>query len=392
MRATRGERGFLLGYIMIVAAILSLVAMLLLQSAQSGAVATRSIEVKNNSFNAAEAGLNSALEALDRNIDEATTRTETLADGYKYTYSIYPNFHGSLSQLMNDPGEVLGGKGGSDQVSVPAGGAVIVVEGTGPSGERPTVLEAAVTVDTAMLAYPHYALTSGLNVQGVLADAASSGQPAITVHANGSITARNASSLTIQSEASGKTNTLPTGKTNAPQVTLPMVSQFDYMVASYKNQATTYGTDGDVYLPDGSLLASSYRCPTLPAGESCLLFYDGALTMTSQQTTLNGPWTMIVDGDLSMSGTGALLFAARPSLLIVNGNAKLLKAAQINAYLEVKGSTTLSSAATLTGAILTLGTLTFTDGSGGGIDYDPSVIPPGRAMTGLVKIISYAEF
>jgi hypothetical protein len=42
---------------------------------------------------------------------------------------------------------------------------------------------------------------------------------------------------------------------------------------------------------------------------------------------------------------------------------------------------------------MSLGTLTFSGGgNAGGIVYDPAVIPPSHALTGLVKIVTYAEY
>jgi hypothetical protein len=407
MRETRrsAARGFLLGYVMVVAAILSVVAMLLLESAETAAIDARQVEVKNQSFNAAEAGLNAALDALDKSLGVSASRSETLADGYHYTYYIHPNFNGSVSQVIDDPGEGSeggdhnggmgqGGNQAKDKVNIPAGGAVIVVVGTGPNGERSTTLEAAVTLDVTQLSYPMYAIVSGLNMQGAYASVLSASGASggdLVLHANGSITARTTQAYKGRAEASGSTNTLPPGITRASQVPLPMVSQFDYMVASYKNQAMAYLGASNVYVQSGGQLQPIYSCP-IAQSQGCLLFYDGSLTMTTQQTTLNGPWTMVVNGDLCMGSGGALRFQNRPSLLIVNGNAKILNASLISAYLEVKGSTTLSGSAAITGAILTLGTLTFSDGSGGGFTYDPTVIPPEHAMTGLVKIISYAEY
>jgi hypothetical protein len=77
----------------------------------------------------------------------------------------------------------------------------------------------------------------------------------------------------------------------------------------------------------------------------------------------------------------------------VNGNARFDGSSFVSGYVQVKGSTTLGGGGLFTGAIMSLGTLTFNGGGvSGGIAYDPSVIPPSRALTGLVKVVTYAEY
>ena len=458
MRVTerRNARGFLLVYVLLVVAILAVISMLLLESAENGAIDARQVEVKNASFDAAEAGLNAALEALDLSLSQSTSRSATLANGFHYRYHIHPNFSGSLPISIDDPGETSegddqkgddgggggsggGGSGGSgsggsggggegrgsgDLITLPPGGAVIVSVGAGPNGERVTTLEAAVTADVAQLTYPQYAIIAGLNIQGTYSAAltmpagagggavgsgggggggggggasaggsgGSSGGSGAGVHANGTITARVTRAFQTDSEASGTTNTLQPHTKRTAQVPLPMVSQFDYMVASYKNQASSAGGLNNVYLAQDAPLQSNYDCVSPPLGQSCLLFFDGPLELVSQLISFTGQWTMVVNGNLTMSGGAALIFRERPSLLIVNGNAYISGTGPTTAYLQVKGSTSLGGNVQYTGAIMSLGSVTFEDGSAGGFTYDPTVIPPGRAMVGLVKIISYAEY
>jgi hypothetical protein len=170
-----------------------------------------------------------------------------------------------------------------------------------------------------------------------------------------------------------------------------MVSQFDFMVASYKNQATSAGGPYNVFVAQNAPLQTNYDCSP-PAGQSCLLYYDGPLDLESQITSFTGQWTMVVNGNLTLGGGAALIFHDRPALLIVDGNAYITGSGPTTAYLQVKGSASLSGSVQFAGAIMSLGSVTFLDGSSGGFTYDPTVIPPGRAMVGLVKIISYAEY
>ncbi|HET9344014.1 MAG TPA: hypothetical protein VFO25_13990 [Candidatus Eremiobacteraceae bacterium] len=400
-----GQRGFLLVYALVIVSILALVATLVLASADQAASDARQTEVKNESFDASEAGLNAALDALDTSLLNTGSRSATLSNGFKYTYAIYPNLLGGQPQTITDPAQgllnsvltTLGGllqtlsqPQGGNTIAIPALGAVIVSVGTGPRGERPTVLEAAVTVEIGSLSYPHYAALTGLNIQGSYqAPFATGGGNAITLHANESIRADVPAAFQGRAEAGGETNTIPPGTTHASMISLPMVSQFDYMVASMKNQAQSGANPDDFYQTKGSALDPTYTCG---ASHSCVLFYDGPLKVTSGQTTFTGLWTVIVNGNLTVNGGAGLNFQSRPSELVVNGTAIIDGNGATAAYLEVKGGTKLAGDSTFTGAIMTLGTLTFDGGDSGSFTYDPTVIPPVRPLAGLVKVISYAEY
>lgn len=411
MRATnprttaRSGRGFLVVYALVIVSILALVATLVLASADAAATNARQTEVKNESFDASEAGLNAALDALDTSLLNTQSRTATLSNGFRYKYAIYPNLLGTNPLSITDPAQnvldslltTVGGllqtltqPQGGGTIAIPALGAVVVSVGTGPHGERPTVLEAAVTVEIGSLTYPHYAALTGLNVQGEYdAPFNTGGGNAITIHANESVRAQVSAAFQGRAEAAGGTNTLPPNTTRAASISLPMVSQFDYMVASMKNQAQSGTNPAYEYLAKNSALGSSYSC-TGP--QNCVLFYDGPLKLTSGQSTFSGPWTVVVNGNLSIAGAGGINFQNRPSELIVNGTADLSDTGSTTAYLESKGGVKLAGDATFGGAVMTLGTLTFAGGGNGSFTYDPSVIPGARPLAGLVKVISYAEY
>jgi hypothetical protein len=383
-------RGFVLPYVLGFAAVLAVIAMMLLQSANNASESTFSIQDKNAVFDAAEAGLNAALDDLDVSLLTGATRTSTLPNGYNFTYTIYPNFLGSVVKLINDPIT------GTGQINIPIGGAIIDSTGTDPTGTRSTTVEAAVSVDTTQLTYPHVAVAGGLDIQGSydpLGITDPSGTNSASVHANGNITASVGGGVQGPASASGLVNSLPPGTTSAPAVPLPTVSQFDYMVASYKSQATVIGGPTNLYVPAGGSLSSNYVCSGLGILLGCLLFYDGTLDQSTQGVTFSGPWTMVVNGDLDESGPSFVTFLTKPNLLVVNGNAHFQGSSHVDGYVQVKGSTHLGGNGLFTGAIMSLGTLTFDGDSGaGGIVYDPAVIPPTHALTGLVKIVTYAEY
>jgi hypothetical protein len=391
MRGTsnRLARGFVLPYVLSFAAMLAVIAMMLLESASSASRSTYSLQDKNAVFNAAEAGLNSALDDLDVSLLTSTNRTATMANGYTFTYKIHPNFTGLATLQIPD----LLNPGG--QLYVPIGGAIIDSTGTDPSGGRTTTVEAAVSVDTTQLTYPRLAIAGGLDIQGSYGSHAisdPSGTQSASLHANGNITASISGGVQGTSSASGSTNSLPPGTINSPAVPLPTVSQFDYMIASFKTQTQTFPGPTNIYVPAGASLANNYSCPGLGILIGCVLFYDGPLTL-SHGVTFTGQWTMIVNGNLTETGSGFVAFLAKPNLVVVNGNAKFSGSSYVTGYVQSKGTTKFAGNGLFKGAIMSLGTVTFSvGGSTGGIVYDPSVIPPTHALTGLVKIVTYAEY
>lgn len=385
----RIESGFMLPYVLVFAAILAAIAMMLLESANNASHSTYSIQDKNQIFDAAEAGLNAGLDDLDASLLTPTQRSATLPNGYTFSYTIYPNFILGHTITITDPIT------GSGNIVVPIGGAIIYSTGSDPNGTRSTTVEAAVTLDSTQLTYPHLEAAVGSDIQGSYGSRGitdSSGTNSASIHSNGNITA-SINGIQGTTSASGPIDSLPPGAINAPTVPLPTVSQFDYLIASYKSQAQTFGGPINLYEPAGTLLSASYTCPPAGALLGCLLFYDGPLTLSSKSVTFNGPWTMVVNGNLSETWRSVIAFSTKPNLLVVNGNAAFSGRSYVTGYVQVKGSTSISSTGVFTGAMMSLGSLTFSGGgTSGGLVYDPAVIPPSHALTGLVKIVTYAEY
>ena len=384
MRATRA---FVLPYVMLICVVLVGITALLLTSAQELEQRTQSIEGKNDTFNAAEAGLNAALDSLNLSQSASGTQQGTLANGYQYSYTIYPN-EGSLGSSIADPIKGIG------QVTIPGGSAMIVSHGSGPHGERPATVEALVTAHVATVQFQKYAIIAGRNIQGAYQGSivdAGNGKGAL-IHADGSINASISGTLAGYASASGNTNTLPPGTTQVKSIALPTVSQFDTMVSDYENQTKVAAGPSNIYAEDGSLLATSYTCPSTPA-TTCLLFYDGKLASSSQQISFIGAWTVVVNGDFMQSGVAKMSFSGQSGLLIVNGNASIDGNGVVNAYVEVKGSTLLGGAGGLTGAMISLSNVSFdSTNSSATFTFDGSVVPPSKTIAGRVKVVTYAEY
>src|SRR6202171_4807966 len=134
----RPPRGFVLPYVILVCVVILAFSGLLLASAQNLAKGMRSFDGKNGTFDAAEAGLNAALEALNISPSTAGAVSGSLANGYTYTYTIYTNFAGTTGKPISDP---IRGKG---LLNIPPQSALIVSVGSDPNGGRPSMVEALV--------------------------------------------------------------------------------------------------------------------------------------------------------------------------------------------------------------------------------------------------------
>jgi hypothetical protein len=388
MHAIKDCRAFVLPYVMMISVILIAIVALILAHTQAVISSTQAIEEKNSSFNAAEAGLNAALDSLDTSLLMIGSRSATLPNGYRYQYTIYPNLLGALGTLLKDP--ILG----QGDLVIPALSAVIVSNGSGPKNERPSTVQALVAINIATINFQRYAIVAGRNIQGTYLGAVrdTSGGNGAVLHAGGSINASVAGGVAGDATASGDTNTLLPHTVNSGEVSLPTVSQFDTMVSNFENQTTLFPGPANVYVPDGGALASGYACPSGSSSGGCLLFYDGALDMPSQQVSFSGQWTVVVNGDFSQTGVSSMTFASRPGILIVNGNAQIEGNGVSSAYVEVKGSTAFGGSGDFQGALITLGNFTFDDDSSGFFAFDASVLPPPKIIAGRVKVVTYAEF
>jgi len=389
MRETRrARRAFVLPYIMLLCVVLLALAALMITGSQDVARGTDSIEEKNGTFDAAEAGLNDALDGLNVSLSMILGGRGTMANGYKYSYSIHPNFLGLLGSLIPDPIRGLG------LVNIPGGSAIIVSIGKSPDGGRTSTVEALVTVNTATVNFQRYAIIAGRNIQGSyqngLVDAGMTNYA--HVHANGSINASVSGGIQGNATASGDTNTLPPFKTQTSTIALPTVAQFDTLVSNYEDQTKLFPGAANLYVAAGSSLAPAYTCQS-SVTSGCLLFYDGPLNLASQSVTFNGPWTLVINGDFTQGTTASIAFVGQPGLLITNGNASIEGAGLTNAYVEVKGSTLFGGSGTFAGAMITLGNFTFdSNDSSGQFRFKSGVVPPAMTITGRVKVVTYAEY
>ncbi|MBC5807060.1 MAG: hypothetical protein GIX00_00460 [Candidatus Eremiobacteraeota bacterium] len=383
-RPARSQRGFALIFSLFIMVLLLITTLLLLQNAQGTAANTRANELKNGALNAAEAGANKAMDALDGSLAATGPGSGTLANGYKYSYTIYPNLSNGPQRTYTDP--QLG------SIVVPSAMAAIVSVGTGPVLERP------VTVEEIIQAPVNFnlgsdAILANVDISGhwnhkIGIEESSPGANDANIHANRNVTA-DVGFLHGTATASGTTDSLngSPGGVNTSQQFVPL-GQFPALIQYMQNHASV--------TVNGGSLASSYTCPAYVAGVlGRVIFYNGSLHPSGQaKTTFTGDCILVINGDYDQTGQASMAFqASQHSIMLVNGNASYAGNAATSALLWSKGDITLDGNANITGAVVAGGSVSFGGGgSGGGFEYDRSFLNFQVNIPSKIKTAAYAEY
>jgi hypothetical protein len=379
---------------MFVTLLLLVIGLSMLSVSQYGALNAQNIERKQDSFNAAEAGLNTAVDKLDLSNGFSATGTKgTLANKYTFTYTIINNLSGN-AKPATDPAT-----GGT--VTIPANRGLIVSTGKGPNGERPTTLEAVVKNTQTVVQFPNYAIAADLDLQGswnhkIGIYGSSPGVYNANVHANHNITA-SMGLLQGTASASGTTDSLNTNKvtgTNTPQVTIP-TAQMAPFVTNEKSIAQGGGAYALYVNPAaGGTLPSTFTCPSgAPSG--CVVYYDGSLSISGKQTIqFSGQVTFVVNGSYTATGSSQISFQhGTKSLFVVNGNADDGGNGTMYALIWAKGDVTLHGNGMQQGAVVAGGNVNFNGGgANGGFEYDNSLANMSFNIPGHIVISAYGEY
>src|ERR1700737_1993366 len=94
-RSPRSRRGFVMILALMIAVLLLLAGLAMLTNAQYAANDTFSTEQKNLAFDAADAGLNSAMDGLNQSPGTDPSGSATLPNGYSYALSGTTNLNGT---------------------------------------------------------------------------------------------------------------------------------------------------------------------------------------------------------------------------------------------------------------------------------------------------------
>ena len=393
----RGARGFAIVFALFIVALLLVTGLAMLGVAQYSAANTRNIEAKQDSYNAAEAGLNQAIDRIDASrIYQASMVPGAMpTTSYSYTYTVVNNLANGSPTLTTYP------DAGGYPIKVPANRALITSTGVGPRGERPTNLEAIVKDTQLILTFPNDAIDAGLDISGnwnsgvgIGVAGSSPGANDATVHANHNITATIAF-LQGTASASGIIDTLNSsaGGTNTAQHVLP-TSQMAPFVADEKAVAQAGGPYA-LYIPNGGTLPSTYTCPSGAPAEGCTVFVDGSYKMSANTViTFTGRVNLVINGDYTSTGNSAIKFqSGQQSLFAINGNADIGGNGTASALIWALGNTTLHGNGFQLGALVSGGNVIFKGGgANGGFKYDKSYKGFTFTVPGTIVVSTFGEY
>lgn len=402
VHSNRRERGFAMVLTLFIVVLLLAVGIVLLTNVQNVASDTLNTEQKNQALNAAEAGLNAAIDLLDRvpTTGDGAKGSSTMPQGYSYTYTVVANnFAGNgLSKTANDTNS-----GTSQQVTVPPGQAFITSHGVGAAGGRGSNVEAIVKQTGGVITFPGGAINAGGDIDGNWNSGACAGiygsapgKNDADIHANGNIPANacfDQGQATASGTVTGKINATNGQKNGVPQVQLP-TSQMDGLVA-YEKGIAQQGGPYNLYIPNGGTLPAAFVCGPGAPSSGCVVFVDGPVHMSGQQTAaFTGNVTLVINGDFTETGKASVTFqVGSGSLFAVNGNADVGGNAYTGALLWAKGDTTLHGNGAQGGALVSGGNVHLLGGgSRGGFYYDPRAIPPPKNQPSTVIIVTYGEY
>ena len=379
-RAFRKERGSSLIIALFLVVVLLLVAVAVLTNTSYSANSTLSMQTKNQTFDAAEAGLNDAQYNLDQNLHapNGTSGTSTVL-GYTYNWIIQDNeLSGIGNPSVTDPDPQQSGK-----INVPAGQALLAGWASSILGGRTVYIEEMVKLSPPT-DLPHGAIVCGKNGKishQQITD--TSGHHHADVRCG-----------TITSSGGGQ---VPDGNSyatcnvvgcnviigydhiahiNQPPPTFLTAGQLAAIQSATLSQAksggTNYYTAGNV---TGGTIGSS--------GANCVAYIGGSISLSGTANLTNYCATTVVMGDVNVGG--AATYQALPASLthivyVFGSGGTVLHGTPTSEgiFYVANADVTIDGGGTgnFTGAIITPNNLTMNGGGTATFDYNGTQTPP----------------
>ena len=374
----RGQRGLVLIIALFMVVIVLMVAGAVLVNASDSAGDALGVQTKNQTFDAAEAGLNVAMWTLDQNnFAPAGTPTACTSpvNGYTCTWEIVYNGLNKAGGTATDPDPL-------HPNTLIAGPKQAIIAGWASSilGGR-TVYVEQVVVPGPPIQLPRGAIVCGQN-------AVVSHQQITDISGNnsadvrcGNITASGGGQTPDgNSYASGTTNQITgldgTAHINATPPQFLTAGQLAALqgttLAQAQSGAPNFYTSGDV---TGGTIGSS--------GSNCVAYIGGSIVLHGGGSIVNYCATTVVMGDVTISGnptyqalpasTTHIMYVFGTNGVTLNGTPTtwgIVYAANANVTVNGGGN------GTFTGAIITPHSVTMNGGGNASFNYDGSQIPP----------------
>jgi len=294
------QRGIAMVTALIVIAVLFFAAVAVLRFTSDSATNAGNVQMKQLAFDAAEAGLNDGIRALDvaqGAMGNGASGSNTLTgSGAAYTWTM------TLNNLNNpQPQHIPGG------ITVPANTAYMTATGSLPNQRSQTVGAIVARADGVKM--PGGAIDAGQNIfDGSHAPVLQSvTNKAADVHANGIITTGgNPGTVQGSTYAAGTTNQWTTANASYSSAA-PVIFPTDQMVSAISTTALGLAKSGTTV--QGSSPTGTYT------GN---VYINGSVALTSGTIEFDGGGTVYVNGNVSISSKASII-NQNGSLIVVNG-------------------------------------------------------------------------
>lgn len=353
-RNARHDRGIALIMVLFLVVILILVAVVVLSIASSSANDTWGVQTKNQTFNAAEAGVEYAQWSIDQNLALQSGGTGTVnSSGYDYNWSVVGNqLSTTQSKSYADANPRIG------NITVPGGMAVIAGWASSPTGGRTVYVEEVVATAAPTNLTPGAIIcgkTGQIDHQQITD---TSGNNGADIHC-GTIVANGGGQIPQgKTYATGTINQIfgVDGKAHVnatPPVFLTaaqLAAIQSTTLAGSKSGGANYFTSGNV---TGGTIGTS--------GSNCVAYIGGSIVLHGNGNLTNYCTTTVVMGDVTISGNAT--YQALPA-----------NAGHV-VYVFGTGGTTLQGTPTTVGFFYVANSDVTINGGGNG-NFTGSVITP----------------
>lgn len=370
------ERGVSMIIALFIVVMLFLVGVAVLTNTSYSASNVLSIQTKNQTFDAAEAGANVAQWKLDQNSSAANGSGTGTINGYTYTWIIVDNeLHGTGNANVTDPNPRISAK-----IKVPAGGALVAGKASSILGGR-TVYVEQITVPGAPTQLAAAAITCGKTGQ-------IDHQQIIDLSGNHHADIRCG---TITSSGGGQVpdgNSYATGPSNAitghdgiahvnqPPPTFLTSAQLATIQANTLTQSKSGGSNffasGDV---TGGTIGSN--------GANCVAYISGNLTLSGNGSVTNYCATTVVMGDVTIGGNAdyqALPLSLTHIVYVFGTGGTVLHGTPttVGIFYVANADVTIDGGGngSFNGAIITPDNVTMNGGGNAVFDYPGTQTPP----------------
>src|SRR5579872_3222756 len=376
-RCRRSQRGISIIVALFVVMLLLLVAVAVLTNTSYSASNVLSIQTKNQTFDAAEAGVNVAQWQLDQNPNAASgTGGSSKVNGYTYNWSIVENqLHGTGNPNVTDPNPQISAK-----INVPAGQALLSGTASSILGGRTVYVEEMVVPGPDTL-LPAGAITCGKTGQidhQQITDLSGNHHADIRC---GTLTSSGGGQVPDgNSYATSSSNVIIgyDGKAhiNQPPPTFLTSAQLAAIQTNTLNQARSGGTN---FYSAGNVTGGSIGS----SGANCVAYIGGNITLVGNGSITNYCATTVVMGDVNIGGNAdyqALPVSLTHIIYVFGSNGTVLHGTPttVGIFYVANSDVTINGGGhgNFTGAIITPNNVTMNGGGNSTFDYPGNQTPP----------------